>query len=42
MEYKKKIKKKKPKYQIKSCRGKKGGCYFHGEIVGETKLRIAA
>lgn len=34
-----KRKKKKKPY---ACRGKKGGCYFHGEIVGETKLRIAA
>lgn len=33
------LKKKKKPY---ACRGKKGGCYFHGEIIGQTKLRIAA
>lgn len=37
-------KKKKPKYQltIRSCKGKKGGCYWEGEPEGITKLRIAA
>ncbi len=35
-------KRKKNPYSLKACRGKKGGCYFNGEIVGETKLRIAA
>ena len=36
---KKKIKKDR---KLRACRGKKGGCYFHGEIVGITKLKIAA
>ena len=38
MKNKKQKKAKKPR----ACRGKKGGCYFHGEIVGITKLKIAA
>jgi hypothetical protein len=43
---KNKKKKKKSSYgtviKITNCKGKKGGCYWEGEPLGQTNLRIAA